>query len=138
MLLISGCQPANHVAPPHRALTIQQNWELKPGNLVAGHRISGGLGDLSIEMNGDALYAPFAGTLHPHRQHCVIFDSPEVPAYLFRFCDIERPRLGELHQGETMGRGQMLQFATLRKQPSGEWAIVEPAQDILERILNRS
>jgi len=136
--LLGGCQAADTVVPSPRDLMIQQDWELKPGNLVAGHRISGGLGDVSIEMNGDSLYAPFAGTLYPHRQYCVIFASPEVPAYLFRFCDIQQPRLGERQRGEALGHGQTLQFATLRKQPSGEWAIVEPAQDILERILTRS
>ncbi len=137
-MLSGACQSQPHQVPPPRALTIKQNWELKPGNLVAGHRISGGLGDVSIEMNGDSLYAPFSGVLHPHQKHCVIFASPELPAYLLRFCDIEKPRFGELQQGQPLGRGQILQFATLRKQPSGEWAIVEPAQDILERILTRS
>lgn len=137
-LLSSNCGQQESVIPPARAFEIQQNWELKPGNLVAGHRISGGLGDISIEMNGDSLYAPFSGTLHPHQQHCAIFSSPEVPAYLLRFCDIKRPKLGELQQGEPMGTGRTLQFATLRKQPSGEWAIVEPAQDMLERILASS
>ena len=133
IFLVSGCQKSTASAPP-RDLTIHQNWELKPGSLIAGHRISGGLGDVSIEVKGDPLYAPFSGTLQPHQTHCAIFSSPELPAYLLRFCDIDRPQWGDLRQGDRMGTGKTLQFAALRKQPSGEWTLVEPASDILERI----
>ena len=70
-----------------------------------------------------------------HTIQCAIFSSPELPAYVIRLCGLQRPNFGELEPGDVMGKGRTLQFAALRKQPSGEWAIVEPASDILERIL---
>ncbi|MEM9217593.1 MAG: hypothetical protein AAGD25_25045 [Cyanobacteria bacterium P01_F01_bin.150] len=174
-LFSSSCQHSN-ASPPPRQLTVKQNWELKPGHLIGGHLISGGLGDVSIEMRGKSIYAPFPGTLQAHSVHfkagthsranstekssekpsekledsfsspstpnrsiqCAIFSSPELPAYVLRLCGIQRPKFGELEPGDTMGKGQTLQFAALRKQPNGEWAIVEPASDILERILSKS
>ncbi|NET49635.1 MAG: hypothetical protein F6K09_13125 [Merismopedia sp. SIO2A8] len=135
--LITGCQQST-VARTPRTFTVEQDWELSPGNLVAGYRISGGLGDVSIDLKGRPLYAPFAGTLQLHKENCAVFSSPEVPAYLLRFCDIQKPQLGDLLQGERIGVSQTLQFAALRKQPTGEWTIVEPAQDILERVLTPS
>lgn len=153
-LLVSSCQHSNASLPPRR-LTIKQNWELKPGHLIGDHLISGGLGDVSIEMNGKSVYAPFPGTLQSHHVRlsqslvdgsesstvapnsiqCAIFSSPELPAYVMRLCGLQRPNFGELEPGDVIGKGQTLQFAALRKQPSGEWAIVEPASDILERLL---
>lgn len=133
-VLLISCQPSTTTLTP-RTLAVAQHWELAPGNLVAGYRISGGLGDVSIEVKGRPLYAPFPGILHPHQDNCAIFSSPEVPAYLLRFCDIQKPQFGDLQQGQRMGISQTLQFAALRKQPTGEWTIVEPAQEILEQIL---
>ncbi|NJR66803.1 MAG: hypothetical protein HC772_18205 [Leptolyngbyaceae cyanobacterium CRU_2_3] len=43
--------------------------------------------------------------------------------------------MGTVYLGEAIGSGDYLHFATLRKQPDGTWTIVEPAKDILERIL---
>ena len=161
---VSSCQHSNASISP-RKLTVKQNWELKPGHFISGHLISGGLGDVSIEMKGKSVYAPFSGILQAHHirsthstadrsaasatseasSHsitppsiqCAIFSSSELPAYVLRLCGLQRPKFGELEPGEVMGKGQTLQFAALRKQPSGEWAIVEPASDILERILSK-
>ncbi|NJN32866.1 MAG: hypothetical protein HC824_22495 [Synechococcales cyanobacterium RM1_1_8] len=58
-----------------------------------------------------------------------------MPAYLFRYCGLGRMVLGDRPEGAFLGRAQALQFATLRKQPDGSWAIVEPAKDILEKSL---
>ena len=136
LMPLTSCRQAPTTMQP-RTLNIQQNWELKPGYQVAGHRISGGLGDISIEVRGSALYAPFSGLLQPHREDCVIFSSPEVPAYLLRMCGVRQPALGEVRSGDKIGTGQTIHFAALRKQPTGYWAIVEPARDILERILSK-
>lgn len=151
-LVMTSCQQGETSLAP-RSLNVKQNWELKPGRLIAGHRITGGLGDVSIEVKGQAVYAPFSGTLQAHnvgssdgqsgggqgdgaQPDCAIFSSPEIPAYVLRLCGLHRPKFGDLEQGKSMGSSRMLQFAALRKQPSGEWAIVEPASDILERILS--
>jgi len=97
-----------------------------------------GLGDISIDLKGDSAYAPFGGRVQPLKsdaKNCIAFSSPEVPAYLFRLCGLQNLKLGEVEQGDVIGSGAYLHFATLRKQTDGTWAMVEPAHDILERIL---
>ena len=121
--------------PSPRALTIQQTWELEPGSRIADRRVIAGLGDVSIDLRGSAVRAPFAGEVHPLRERCIIFSSPEVPAYLFRLCGLRRVAYGNTHQGEVIGKAHSLHFATLRKQPDGSWALVEPARDVLEKVL---
>jgi hypothetical protein len=121
--------------PPHRPVQVQQQWEIQPGQRVADYLITGGLGDVSIALQGGTVRAPFKGEVEPHNSDCVIFSSPEVPAYLFRLCGLNRPRLGHVKIGQAIGSAEQLQFATLRKQPDGTWAMVEPSQEILERSL---
>jgi hypothetical protein len=119
----------------HRNIPLHQQWALQPGSEVGGYRIMGGLGDVSIEIKGKAIRAPFDGKVQPTDHDCVAFTSPEVPAYLFRLCGLQRPRLGPVQAGDKIGKGQVLQFAAMRRQPDGTWALVEPAVDILERTV---
>lgn len=135
MLTITSCsQSAPDV--PVRVLQIQQNWELQVGDTVAGYKIAGSLGDVSVELNGGVVYAPFDGQLQPNDiAGCYVYSSPEVPAYLFRLCGLQALRLGNVRGGEAIAKGEFLQFAALRRQPDGTWVIVEPAPDILERAL---
>lgn len=120
-----------------RPLRIQQQWQLQPGSTVAGRQISGGLGDISVELEGSTVHAPFEGKAQPYGPDCLIYSTPEVPAYLFRLCGLEHIYSGDVRQGEALGKGQLLQFAALRKQPDGQWAMVEPSSAMLERILTR-
>ncbi|MEP1078294.1 hypothetical protein NDI52_23095 [Leptolyngbya sp. PL-A3] len=134
-LLLGGCTNSGTVSV--RTVPIQQNWELQPGKQIAGYRVASGLGDISIEVKGEPVYAPFDGLLQPNDiEGCYVYTSPDVPAYLFRLCGLERPRVGDVQQGQPMGRAQFLSFATLRRQPDGKWTMVEPASDVLNRILN--
>jgi hypothetical protein len=118
-------------------LKLHQKWELQPGDTIANYPVLGGLGDLSINTQGKPIYAPFHGTLRRTTHHCTLFSSPEVPAYQFRLCGLSNPRLGDVAQGDSIGTANALQFAALRKQPDGTWAIVEPSKSILHRTLNR-
>jgi hypothetical protein len=135
LLGLVACGPRDR-PPPMREVTIQQNWSFQPGAEVAGHAIRGGLGDISIDLRGGNLYAPFDGQLQPHQEGCVIFSSAQVPAYLLRLCGVERPKLGRVRQGEVMASSHILSFAMLRKHPDGTWALVEPANSLLERLLS--
>ena len=135
LLLAGGC--AQQPSVPPRAIQLHQKWALQPGAEVAGFRISGGLGDISIELEGKSVRAPFDGKVQPNRADCVVFSSSEVPAYLFRLCGLKRPQLGDLRAGDVIGSGKALQFAALRRQPDGSWAIVEPAVDLLERTVRQ-
>lgn len=130
-----SCQP-RQATPPPRHIPIQQTWELEPGDEVGGYEVIGSLGDVSIELNGGAVRAPFAGDVEAITQHnCIVFSSPEVPAYLFRLCGLRNPHLGSVAMGSVIGKGDYLHFATLRRQPDGLWAIVEPSTGVLERAL---
>lgn len=135
-LLLVGC---SHTSKPELPvdLKLHQTWELQPGDRFDGRLVLGGLGDISIALDGSSVYAPFNGKIKPERRGCIVFSSSEVPAYLFRLCGLNRPRLGMVNQGDAIGRGRSLQFAALRKQPNGTWAIVEPAKAILRRTLTK-
>ncbi len=138
-----GCSAMPPIFPqsasePVRTIQIQQSWQLKPGDTIGDYRIAAGLGDISIELKGGKVYAPFEGRVQPNIPDCVIFSSPEVPAYLFRMCGLNQPRLGAVKQGDAIGSGDYLHFATLRKLPEGTWTIVEPSRSILERLLTPS
>lgn len=135
LLSVTGC--TNRPSEAVRAIQIYQDWELAPGDAIAGHLVLGGLGDISIELKGASVYAPFDGRVQPNVKGCVIFSTPQIPAYLFRLCGLKRPTLGQVSQGEAIGSGNYLQFAALRRQPDGRWALVEPAVDILERTLEK-
>ncbi|MEM6427346.1 MAG: hypothetical protein AAF728_19640 [Cyanobacteria bacterium P01_D01_bin.128] len=133
---LTGCSSPDTVAP--RSLPIHQNWTLQPGSTVGGYAVIGSLGDVSVELGGSAVHAPFDGRIEPlEGGDCVVFSTPEVPAYLFRLCGLSKPAVGDMQQGDKIGRGQMLQFAAMRKQPDGTWAIVEPGLDILERTVQQ-
>ncbi len=140
-LAIAGLLLTSCGRPPEKVIDIQlfQQWQLQPGDVVAGRRLLGGLGDLSIDIKGKPIYAPFNGKVQPTTKvGCVVFSSPEVPAYSFRLCGLDHPKTGALQRGEEIGSGDVLQFAALRKQPNGKWAIVEPSQTILARTLSQS
>lgn len=133
-LILTGCTTVAEEVPP-RHLEMQQQWDLQPGSVVSGRRIIGGLGDISVDLDGSAIHAPFDGKVEPHDHDCTIYSSPEIPAYLFRLCGLEQANVGDIQQGQVIGRGSVLQFAALRKQPSGQWAMVEPSVSMLESIL---
>lgn len=138
LLGLGACSRSPEVAP--RSIPVHQDWALQPGTTVGGYRVAGSLGDVSIELKGNPIRAPFDGQVQPTQQppadqDCIAFTSPEVPAYLFRLCGVQRPRLGNVSAGEVIGKGQILQFAAMRRQPDGTWAMVEPAVDILERTV---
>ena len=136
-LLMTSCQSLQReAAPPPRHLQIQQTWTLQPGKTIGDRAIVAGLGDISIALNGGTVYAPFSGEVQPATvDHCFVFSSAEVPAYLFRLCGLKRARLGQIEAGQRIGTGDYLHFAALRRQPDGTWVIVEPADDIIRLTL---
>ena len=134
---LSGCGSLAPVVP--RQIVLKQSWEIESGDRVAGQLVTGSLGDVSVQLQGTRLRAPFAGQVELAAKgfHCVYFSTPEVPAYLFRYCGVRQPRIGKVQAGEAIGRGRQIHFATLRRQPDGAWAIVEPSDRVLEQSLNQ-
>jgi len=127
---------------PTREVTFYQSWQLQPGKSIGEVDVVSSLGDVSLALKGKSVYAPFQGTLSRQNDRCLIFSSPELPAYLFRLCGLRLawfPPLGkgELQEGDLIGTANILEFATLRKQPNGTWAFVEPSSDVVNRLLKQ-
>jgi hypothetical protein len=137
LALLSAC---SEPPPPPTPLKISlyQDWQLQPGDQLEGFKVLGGLGDISIDLAGRSVYAPYAGEAQADRHGCVFLNMPEVPAYLLRLCGLDSPHLGALKKGEPIGKGTTLQIATLRQHPSGKWAIVEPDSTLLRHTLKPS
>jgi hypothetical protein len=136
LLGLVGCTQKPPTEAP-REIKLYQNWELQPGDVVAGHEVLSGLGDLTIALQGKTIYAPFDGRLQPHKPNCAIFSSEEVPVYLFRLCGVRSPNFGFRRAGEAIGTAKELQFAVLTRQPDGRWALVEPSKKIIEQMLQQ-
>jgi hypothetical protein len=133
---LTSCTLTQAQVPP-RSIPIHQDWALQPGSTVSDFQVVGSLGDVSINLNGGKVRAPFEGDIQPTDNDCLAFTSPEIPAYLFRLCGVHRPRIGTVQPGEVIGRSDILQFAAMRRQPDGTWAMVEPAVDVLERTITK-
>ena len=136
-MVLAGCDRSSDPADSIN-LQVYQKWQLQPGDEIKGHKILAGLGDISIALDGKSVYAPFDGRAQKDQRECLIFSSPDVPAYLFRLCGLSNLRLGEHRQGDTIGSGSQVHMATLRKQPDGTWAIVEPSKLTIEKFLTKS
>ncbi|MBE9159498.1 hypothetical protein IQ265_22075 [Nodosilinea sp. LEGE 06152] len=134
-----GCSgPSANPGP--RNVTLSQKWALQPGDRLAGYQVQSGLGDITLDIQGKRVFMPFDGQVQPDEGKgdlCVILSSPDVPAYLFRVCGLRQAKLGDLVQGEPIGSGDSVSFATLRRQADGTWAMVEPAKEMIEQFLDR-
>jgi hypothetical protein len=117
------------------SVKLYQKWTVQPGDKIAGKNISGGLGDLSIELGGASVRSPFKGEVRRDDQGDLFLSSPTTPGYLFRLRGLAGAKLGNLQAGDRFGHGQLLHFATLKQQSNGTWAVVEPAKKVLEEIL---
>lgn len=127
-------------APGPRNVTLHQQWALQPGDRLGGYQVQSGLGDITVDLQGNRVFMPFDGQVQPAEGNvdlCVILSSPDVPAYLFRLCGLRQPRLGDLAQGDPIGSGNTVAFATLRRQADGTWAMVEPAKEMIAQFLDR-
>lgn len=133
--LLSSCaasSPTENTIPEPK---LYQSWQLKPGDSIAGAKVIGGLGDISIALDGQSVYAPSDGDAYIDQRGCVYFAGSDTPAYLFRLCGLEAPKLGALKAGDAIATGKILQFATLLKQSDESWALVEPDKSLLQRTL---
>ena len=126
-------------APPPKAITLKQQWVLNPGDRISGSLVSGSLGDISLSLEkGVKIKAPFDGVLEPSElEGCDFYSTPEIPAYLFRLCGLSSVPYGDVRAGKTLGKGNHISFATIRKQPDGTWIIVEPARGVLEKAIKQ-
>jgi hypothetical protein len=134
LLCVASCTPQS-VTEPALDVPLFQAWELQPGDSVAGYKVTGGLGDISIALQGNSFYAPYEGRLQPNKGGCVMFASADVPNYLLRLCGAKNLQFGPRKAGEAIGTADTLQFALLNKRADGKWALVEPSKQILQQML---
>lgn len=134
LLCLASCTP-QPVAESPLDVQLFQTWELQPGDSVAGYKVTGGLGDISIALNGNKIYAPYEGRLQPNKGGCMLFSSSDVPNYLLRLCGAKNPKFGLRKAGEAIATADTLQFALLNKRADGQWALVEPSKQILQQML---
>jgi hypothetical protein len=138
-IALGGCSQSTS-APGPRNVTLHQKWALQPGDRLAGYQVLSGLGDITVDIQGNRIFMPFDGQVQPAEGNvdlCIILSSPDVPAYLFRLCGLRQVKLGDLAQGDPIGSGNTVTFATLRRQADGTWAMVEPAKEMLAQFLDR-
>ena len=80
--------------PAPRILNLHQSWSLPIGTEIVGYQVSSSLGDISLNLDGDAVRMPFNGTVEPTEMNCVLVSSDDIPAYLFRLCGLNRTKFG--------------------------------------------
>ncbi len=132
-----GCSSSGS-SVPSRNVNLYQEWTLQPGDKLAGYAVHSGLGDVAINLDGHKVFMPFDGrveTAEGYENLCVIISSPDVPAYLFRLCGLKNPEIGDRNQGDSLGKGEVIAFATMRRQADGTWAMVEPAEELIAQFL---
>jgi hypothetical protein len=138
---LTACQLGKmQTAPTVKPMNIQiyQKWELQRGDRVNNQTVVSALGELAIDLGGKPIYAPMSGEARLDRTGCLLLAGTELPAYLFRFCGINTPKLGVLRKGQAIGTASLLVLATFRKQQNGTWAFVEPSKAMVEQTLKRS
>jgi hypothetical protein len=148
LLLVGGCSTSP--TPDQKIeVNVAQNWQLQAGSTIAAadasYPVTSGLGDIAIQLSDGipnpwqigyrSVHAPFAGEVRIDPRQCLFYITAEIPAYAFRLCGLTPAKLGKIVAGQPIGHGRSLQFATLRKQPNGKWAIVEPDQTFIKKLL---
>lgn len=137
-----------------KQIELKKAWEIQAGELIAGQRVVSGLGDISLEFKG-AIAAPAMGvvernfvlvserTLIRTPPDCVIFSSPQMPAYLLKLCGLKQRQLGMVHQGFPLGKTNgylhmsLLSFRKDEDQVS-KWIYVSPSSKLIEKLLRES
>ncbi|MBI1270507.1 hypothetical protein GC174_08745 [bacterium] len=122
------------------SIALAKSFDIDPNQAIgAGNvRVSGGLGDISLNLNGDSLYAPVEGELLKSDGGCHLFISRVLPGYRIRLCglgDLENKLYAE---GERIGEFKTISVALLRREPTGNYVFVEPAGDFLRRLFVES
>jgi len=139
--------PVKLAQPSQKEISLRQTWSLQAGESIEGHRVVSGLGDLSVALK-DEVYAPAdgivygrfvlisEGTVTQSQQDCLVFSSPQIPAYLLQLCGLDKRRLGFVKRGGVLGKAQgYLHLALLRHDE--QWVFVSPSPDLLKRLLRK-
>jgi hypothetical protein len=137
--------------PEVREIEVQQTWGIPAGAQIGKYFVASGLGDISLEIDG-MTFAPVdgwvegefvsisQGNLQRNREDCVIFSSPQMPAYLLKLCGLQRKNLGNIKQGKEIGKtnGYLhISLLSYRKSENGKpvWMYVSPSPQLIESLV---
>ena len=137
--------------PKIKEIELKQNWEVRVGTKVNNRAIVGGLGDISVRVRGE-VFAPTDGTIESdflfvsdgsifkNPPDCILFSSPQTPAYLLRLCGLYQYRRGSVSQGNAIGRtdGHLhVALLSFRKdsEDASQWVYVSPSTELIERLV---
>lgn len=152
-LLSSQWNPSENISSPIREIELRNSWGIQAGNTIANHPIVSGLGDLSLAFDGKVL-APLdgwidgkfvlvsKGNLMPSTPDCVIFSSPQMPAYLSKLCGFKQRNLGRIERGMPIGQTNGLLHISVfsyRKNEDGipAWVYVSPSPQLIENLVSQ-
>lgn len=134
-----------------REIELQNTWEVKAGDSIEGYFIASGLGDISLAMKGKVI-APIDGHLEEKfvlisdgrlirgTSDCVIFSSPQLPAYLIKLCGLASRNLERVERGKAIGKTNgYLHISLLSYRPNQEngaiWVYVPPSPQLIESLV---
>lgn len=137
-----------------KQIELKKVWEIQAGQSIAGHRVVSSLGDVSLEFKG-AIAAPAMGvvernfvlvsdrTLIRTPPDCIIFSSPQMPAYLLKLCGLKQYHLGTVNQGFPIGKTSgylQMSLLSFRKDENqvSQWIYVSPSPKLIEKLLRES
>lgn len=147
---IQGGSSASH-QPKRKQIEIQKVWGIEAGKVIAGQRVIGGLGDISLEFKG-IVKAPLTGYVEGEfvlvteedliegTRDCIIFSSPQMPAYLLKICGLTRRNLGSIDRGSPIGETggklhiSLLSFRKVAHQ-TNKWIYVSPSETLIEQLV---
>ncbi|MGB3559980.1 MAG: hypothetical protein WBA24_15695 [Geitlerinemataceae cyanobacterium] len=136
-----------------REIELHQTWGIHAGNAIAQHPIVSGLGDISLSFDGKVV-APVDGwvegefvlvhdaSLRQSSPDCVLFSSPQMPAYLSRLCGFKQRNLGLVEQGMPIGQTNGYLHITLFSYRTNEeetpaWFYVSPSPQLIENLVSK-
>jgi hypothetical protein len=134
-----------------KEIELQKSWGIHAGDVIGNYPVAGGLGEISLRIRGN-IRAPMdgrvedkfvlvsEGTIINSDDNCVLFSSPQLPAYLSKFCGLETQNLGLVRQGQSIGKTDgYLHVALLTYRQSAEnrnqWVYVSPSMGWLEKLV---
>jgi len=109
------------------------------------------LGDISLEFKG-IVKAPLAGLVESEfvlvtkedliagTKDCIIFSSPQMPAYLLKICGLTGRNLGSVDRGSPIGETSgklhisLLSFRKVANQ-TNKWIYVSPSKTLIEKLV---
>ena len=138
---------------PHsvREIELQNTWGVKAGDSIEGYFIASGLGDISLAMKGKVI-APIDGNVEENfvlisdgslirgPSDCIIFSSPQLPAYLIKLCGLASRNLEQVEGGKPIGKTNgYLHISLFSYRPNQEsgaiWVYVPPSPQLIESLV---